>query len=156
MDLLAVDGAGAAVTPIHSSRRQGSSFEYGSAFSRAMSVRIGGLDTVYVSGTASIDTSGATVHVGDPEAQISETLECISALLAPRGGGLEDIHLATVFCKTPAILDAYGKVARLQEIPAFPFVPVAADVCRPELLVEIEAIAVIPPPRAGSSEGTTP
>jgi len=162
MDLLAVDGAGAVATPIHASSRQGRSFDYGSAFSRAMSLRIGGLDTVFVSGTASIDTQGATVHLDDPEAQILETLLCVSALLEPRGIGLKDVHLATVFCKTPEILQTYRQVVRLLGMPPLPIVPVVADICRPELLVEIEAIAVVPPPpiarpneRAVPPEGRT-
>ncbi|MHC4597895.1 MAG: RidA family protein [Planctomycetota bacterium] len=144
IDVLATEGPGVVSIPLRNSSRQGSAADYGSSFSRAMSVQVGGLDLVFVSGTASIDPSGATIHVGDPEAQILETLKCIADLLESRDAGLADISLATVFGKTPEILHAYPRVVREGGLPDFPAVPVVADVCRDELLVEIEALAVVP------------
>lgn len=144
MDLLAADGAGAALTPVHTSNRQGRSFDYGSAFSRAMNLRLGGLDTILVSGTASIDTSGNTLHLDNPEAQIRETLDCIFALLESQGGNPQDIVQATLFCKDPDFLSVYRRVIERDPAPIHPVVPVLADICRPDLLVEIEAIAVVP------------
>ncbi len=144
MDVLAVDGPGLVASPLSQSSRQGSAADYGSSFSRAMSVRAGGVELILVSGTASIDPSGATVHLGDIRAQIVETLRCILDLLEGRGAGLKDIHLATVFGKTPAILEAFPEVVRAEGLDGFPFVPVVADVCRDELLVEIEALACVP------------
>lgn len=149
MDLLAVEGPGAVRTPIHATSRQEPAFLYGSAFSRGMSLEAGGLELVFVSGTASIDRSGATVHRGDPAAQIEETLLCVEAVLAARGRSLDDVGLATLFCKTPEVLRAYREVApRFGDLPV---VPVLADVCRPELLVEIEAFAVVPAHEEGIS-----
>ncbi|MHC5037594.1 MAG: RidA family protein [Planctomycetota bacterium] len=156
MDLLAVDGPGVVSVPLRRSNRQGSAADYGSSFSRAMSVQVGGLDLIFVSGTASIDPSGASIHIGDPEGQIHETLQCISDLLASRGAGLKDILLATVFGKTPEILLAYPQVVQAGGLPDFPFVPVVADVCRDELLVEIEAVAVVPLQEEPRSDRSTP
>lgn len=146
MDLLAVDGPGVETVPLTSSNRQGSAAEYGSSFARAMSLKVGGHEFVFVSGTASIDPSGASVHLGDPRAQIRETRRCIADLLEDRGAGLEDIHLATLFGKTPEVLSAYREVVPSGTPADFPVVPVVADVCRDELLVEIEALAVVPQP----------
>ncbi|MHC4779353.1 MAG: RidA family protein [Planctomycetota bacterium] len=144
MDVLATEGSGVISSPLRKSSRQGSAADYGSSFSRAMSVQVGGLDMIFVSGTASIDPSGASIHIGDAEAQILETLKCISDLLGIRGATLKDIHLATLFGKTQEVLDMYPRVARDGGMEGFPAVPVVADVCRDDLLVEIEALATVP------------
>lgn len=147
MDLLALEAepdAGVDVQPLERTGRQESAFDYGSAFSRAVSMEVGGGQTVYVSGTASIDAAGNTLYVGNPEAQILETLLNVAALLHSRGGGLSDICTATLFCKNAEVLSHYHRVTRLLGMPDLPVVPVIADVCRHELLVEIEAIAALP------------
>jgi len=83
------------------------------------------------------------VHCGDREAQCLETLLSIAALLEERGGGLKDISSATLFCKDARVYDAFEGATRLLGVPPFPKVAVLADVCRPDLLVEIEAVALV-------------
>jgi enamine deaminase RidA (YjgF/YER057c/UK114 family) len=147
MDVLAIQadpGAHVPMAPILHSERQGRAFSYGSAFSRAMRVGLGEQETIYVSGTASIDPSGKSRFLDEPDAQILETLLSVSALLQERGGSLEDICQATLFCKRPEYLQVYEQVTRLLGISKLPIVPVVADVCRADLLVELEAIAVVP------------
>lgn len=156
MDVLATDGPGVISVPVRKSNRQGSAADYGSSFSRAMSVQVGGLDMIFVSGTASIDPSGASVHIGDTKAQITETLNCISDLLDSRGATLKDICLATLFGKTQEILNDCRPILGAGKKYDFPVVPVVAYVCRDDLLVEIEALAVIPlkedmPPEGSAS-----
>jgi enamine deaminase RidA (YjgF/YER057c/UK114 family) len=146
MDVLALDSNGphrAAALPIRRSPRQDSSFNYGSAFSRGMVLGIEGRRTVHVSGTASINAAGASVHVGDAEMQSVETLLCLAAILEEQGGGLANIASATLFCKDRAAGEAWRRMSRLLQVPAFPKVCVLADVCRPDLLVEMEAVAII-------------
>jgi len=146
MDLLALQSDApecAAARPIRRSPRQDASFNYGSAFSRGMALEIEGRRTVHVSGTASINSAGASVHVGDAEMQSLETLLCIAAILEEQGGGLENITSATLFCKTPAAREAWTRVTRLLRVPSFPKICVLADVCRDDLLVEMEAVATI-------------
>lgn len=146
MDVLALetDGPGsAAAVPIIHSPRQGSSFNYGSAFSRGMTFQIEGQRTVHISGTASINPAGESVHVGDAEMQSLETLMCIAAILAEQGGSLQDVTSATLYCKDRNAWDAWNRVTRLLQIPAFPKICVLADVCRHDLLVEMEAVATI-------------
>jgi enamine deaminase RidA (YjgF/YER057c/UK114 family) len=133
----------ATATPVRKSARQGSSFNYGSAFSRGMVLDIEGRRTVHVSGTASINTAGASTHVGDAEHQSLETLLSIAAILEEQGGGLQNITSATLFCKNRAAWEAWERVTRLLRVPEFPKVCVQADVCRHDLLVEMEAVAVI-------------
>jgi enamine deaminase RidA (YjgF/YER057c/UK114 family) len=146
MDLLALESTvpGAATArPLLRSARQGESIAYGSAFSRGMTLAIEGRRTVHVSGTASIDAGGRTVHVDDREGQALETLLCVGSLLEEAGGGLGSIVSSTLFCKDREALEAFRRVTRLLRVPAFPVVPVLADVCRPDLLVELEAVAVV-------------
>ncbi|MEE9601814.1 MAG: RidA family protein, partial [Thermoguttaceae bacterium] len=146
MDLLAIDSQKPGAVDIELIRhtsRQHQAFSYGSAFSRGVSLEMEGRKTVFVSGTASINTAGQTVHWDDAEAQCIETLLNIAALLEDHGGGLENICSAVVFCKNQEVFDAYQRVACLLGIPHFPTVYVLADVCRSELLVEIEPVAII-------------
>jgi enamine deaminase RidA (YjgF/YER057c/UK114 family) len=118
-------------------------------FARAMAVVAGRHATTFVSGTASI-TASETQHVDDVEGQTRQTLSNIEALVAEHnfrqhgiaglGATLEDLVLARVYVKRP---EDYAKIravckARLGQMPV---IYTIADVCRPELLVEIEAIA---------------
>jgi len=146
MDVLAFDSDGpamAAATPITTSARQHQSFKYGSAFSRGMVFDIEGRKTVHVSGTASINPAGTSVHVGDAEMQSLETLLCIAAILEDQGGSLANLTSATLFCKDRAAFEAWERVARMLRVPAIPKISVLADVCRHDLLVEMEAVATI-------------
>jgi enamine deaminase RidA (YjgF/YER057c/UK114 family) len=146
MDVLALDSQGpayAAAVPICRSPRQDASFNYGSAFSRGMAFEIEGRRTVHISGTASINPAGKSIHVGNAELQSLETLLCIAAILEEQGGGLANITSATLFCKNRAAGEAWNRVSQLLRIPAFPKICVLADVCRHDLLVELETVATI-------------
>ncbi len=129
--------------PIRCSPRQDQSFNYGSAFSRGMIFNIEGKKTVHISGTASINPAGASTHLGDAESQSLETLMSIAAILEAQGGSLRNITSATLFCKDQAAWEAWQRVTRLLQVPDFPKVCVLADVCRDDLLVEMESVAVI-------------
>ena len=146
VDVLALKRSATATVvaePIQCSPRQDQSFNYGSAFSRGMTFDIEGKKTVHISGTASINTAGASTHIGDAECQSLETLMSIAAILEAQGGSLRNITSATLFCKDKAAWEAWKRVTRLLQIPDFPMVCVLADVCRDDLLVEMESVAVI-------------
>jgi len=146
MDALALESDGpecARALPIRRSPRQDSSFNYGSSFSRGMALEVEGRRTVHISGTASINAAGASTHIGDAEHQSLDTLMSIAAILAEQGGGLENITSATLFCRDRGAWEAWERATRLLGVPAIPKVCVLADVCRRDLLVEMEAVAVI-------------
>lgn len=146
VDVLALKRHGAAgvvAEPIRCSPRQDQSFNYGSAFSRGMIFEIEGKKTLHISGTASINTAGASTHLGDAECQSLETLMSIAAILEAQGGSLHNITSATLFCKNQEAWAAWQRVTRLLQVPDFPKVCVLADVCRDDLLVEMESVAVI-------------
>lgn len=117
---------------------------YGADFVRGMKMVEANKIALHVSGTASIDEAGSTVHVGDFEAQADRMLVNIAALLQKQGASFDDVVSAITYLKHPA--DA----ARLREklndagFEGFPIVEVEAPVCRPELLCETEALAVLP------------
>jgi enamine deaminase RidA (YjgF/YER057c/UK114 family) len=98
---------------------------------------------VHVSGTASINAAGASTHPGDAEHQSLDTLMNVAAILNGQGGGLQHITSATLFCRDHGAWEAWERASKLLGVPAFPKVCVLADVCRHDLLVEMEAVAVI-------------
>ena len=147
MDVLAVQTEGrrpAVVDWICRSGRQGPATAYGSAFSRAVALRAGRLRTIHVSGTASIDAAGNSVAVGDPEGQSLQTLRSVGALLASRGAGWKDVCASVLFCKDRRAGEAFFRMRRRLRLPDWPVIALLADVCRPELQVELEAVALLP------------
>jgi chorismate lyase / 3-hydroxybenzoate synthase len=99
---------------------------------------------LFVSGTASI-VGCETMHHGDVDAQTRETLANIEALLreANRMVGSARYSLDglkfKVYVRQPRDLDAIKSALAERLGAAAPIVYLRADVCREELLVEIEA-----------------
>ncbi len=144
MGLLAVSrlNGGKTVVETVESPRQCEAIAYGSAFSRAVELRDESLSRMFVSGTASIDNAGATVHAGDIEKQTAQTLGVIRDLLGARSHTMHDVAHATVFLKKPEFLPAFRRVAAEQGLDWACTVETIADVCRDDLLVEIEALSL--------------
>ena len=138
MDVLAVrpeKGDGRAFELIRRSSRQGPAPSYGSAFSRGAAIADGPRQTIHVSGTASIDASGRSIGIGDPEHQGRQMLLSVAALLQERGAGLKDVCTSVLFCKDRRSYDGFLRVRRRLRLPALPVIALLADVCRPELLI---------------------
>ena len=74
-------------------------YDYGSAFSRGMRIDLNGVTILLISGTASIDEHGRTVHVGDFRAQLQRTFENIGKLLAAEGATWHDIVRTTCYLR---------------------------------------------------------
>ena len=145
MDVFAVHrspGSSIHIRPIYGSKQR-SPYRYGSAFSRAVVVEEPSRKMIMVSGTASIDEYGNSVFLDDPEAQIRNTMNVVSSLIAKEGATLQDICEATLFFKRSEDISFYQKVAEQIGIANLPSVSVVADVCRPELLFEIDAAFII-------------
>jgi len=123
--------------------KQNEATEYGSAFARGLSLRLKSASYVFVSGTASIDDSGASVYVGDFEAQTRCTLDAVKSLLNAGGASPRDICQGTAFLKRAEDLDAYRRIAAEQGFGSLPIVCMVADVCRDELLFELDATAIV-------------
>ena len=118
-------------------------------FSRALALTCGAYTTIFISGTASI-TNSETQHIGDIAAQTNETLDNIAALINEEnlsrhglpglGTSLDGIALARVYVKRK---EDYPKAREICEkrLGELPIIYALADVCRPDLLVEIEGMA---------------
>ncbi len=116
--------------------------EYGSSFSRGLSVTTDCCRYFFVSGTASIDEHGNTVHPGDFDRQARRTLDNIESLLASGGATFEDIRQASAFVKKPGDVGRLRRILKLRGLDNLPLVCTIEDVCRDELLVELDATAV--------------
>jgi enamine deaminase RidA (YjgF/YER057c/UK114 family) len=136
--------------------RQTAAYDYSTAysprspkFSRAMALSCGEYASIFISGTASI-TDSETRHVGDAAAQTHETLDNIAALISEDnlarhgmpglGATLESIGLVRVYVKRQEDYVAI-RAACEQRLGELPTIYAIADVCRPDLLVEIEGLA---------------
>jgi enamine deaminase RidA (YjgF/YER057c/UK114 family) len=149
------DRAGVVITPLENPR-QTPAFDYPSAyspkspqFSRAMALSCGQYATIFISGTASI-TQSETQHVGDAAAQTRETLANIEALISRKnlarhglpghGATLDGLGFVRVYIKRREDYEAVRAVCQSQ-LGDLPTIYAIADVCRPDLLVEIEGMA---------------
>jgi enamine deaminase RidA (YjgF/YER057c/UK114 family) len=123
--------------------KQKSPYRYKSAFSRATTIYDKDIKQVLVSGTAAIDDKGISLHRNDTRAQIIKTVEVIENLVKDEGATMDDIYEATVFLKKAEDLPVYQKVAEEIGLTEFPQVIMVADVCRDELLFEMDASVAI-------------
>jgi len=145
LDLLAVVGPSGAQPPVRhlSSPGQPEALVYGSAFSRGALIEEPEVSLVQVSGTAAIDAQGQSLCTNDIRAQIDCTFEKIELLLGQGGGTLADVAAASVFLKHPEHARVYYEQAAARGLQNIPAVVMVADVCRAELLFEMDAEARI-------------
>jgi 2-iminobutanoate/2-iminopropanoate deaminase len=119
-----------------------------SSFARGMRIDLNGLTILLISGTASIDEHGVSVHIGDFRAQLRRTYDNITGLLASEGCTWHDIVRTTCYLRDiDRDYDAFNEERTrffaeqgLDPLPAS--TGIQAHLCRPELLIEIEAIAM--------------
>lgn len=125
-------------------------YEYAkpSSFSRGIRVDLNGLVILFISGTASIDENGKSVHIGDFRAQMRRTLYNITKLLESEGATWKDVVRTTCYLRDierdyEAFNEERTNFYREQGLDPLPAsTGIQAILCRPELLIEIEAIAM--------------
>jgi enamine deaminase RidA (YjgF/YER057c/UK114 family) len=125
-----------------------------------MRIDLNGLVILLISGTASINERGESVHIGDFRAQLRRTFSNITGLLASEGATWHDIVRTTCYLRD---IDrdynvfneertAFFKEQGLDPLPAS--TGIQAHLCRPELLVEIEAIAMFRTEKVAAPAGS--
>jgi 2-iminobutanoate/2-iminopropanoate deaminase len=119
-----------------------------SSFSRGLRLDIKGVTILLISGTASINEEGQTIHQGDFRAQTLRTYQNITALLAAEGATWKDIVRTTCYLRDierdyeafNEVRTQFFKEQGLDPLPAS--TGIQAILCRPDLLVEMEAMAI--------------
>ncbi len=125
-------------------------YERPASFSRGMRVELPGATMLFLSGTASVDEHGATVHPGDFAAQCLRTYRNLTRLLAAEGASWRDVVRTTCYLRDierdyaafNEIRTSFMTAIGLDPLPAS--TGIQARLCRSDLLVEIEAIAIVP------------
>ena len=128
--------------------------QYGADFVRGMKMVETNKIALHVSGTASIDEHGRTAHTGDFEAQADRMLLNIAALLDGQDASFGDVVSAITYLKHPADAERLRVKLREAGFEGFPHALVAAHICRPDLLCETEALAVLPKAAAALPGGS--
>jgi enamine deaminase RidA (YjgF/YER057c/UK114 family) len=138
LDVMAVIGGSGKVEYHAGAGNQRSAYNYGSAFSRVARSRLPAGDAVFVSGTADIDPQGHSCHLGDAAGQILDTVENVRAVLRDMQCREDEVVQAIAYCKTPDVERVWNQARASLH---WPVITVLADVCRDELLFELEATA---------------
>ncbi|MGD0249251.1 MAG: Rid family hydrolase [Candidatus Limnocylindrales bacterium] len=119
-----------------------------SSFSRGLRIELGHVVILFISGTASVDEAGRSLHIGDIRAQCQRTYLNITKLLESEGATWKDVVRTTCYLRDiDRDYDAFNEERTTfysqQELNPLPAsTGIQAKLCRPELLVEIEAIAM--------------
>jgi enamine deaminase RidA (YjgF/YER057c/UK114 family) len=119
-----------------------------SSFSRGLRIDIKGVSILLISGTASVDEHGRTVHEGDFRAQTWRTYQNITALLESEGSSGKDVVRTTCYFRDierdcaafNEIRTEFFQQQGLHPLPAS--TGIQAILCWPDFLVEIEATAI--------------
>lgn len=120
-----------------------------SSFSRGLRLDLGAVSILLISGTASVGPNGETLHPGDFRAQAHRTFENIARLLASEGATWKDVVRTTCYLQDidrdyAAFNEARAAFYREQALDPLPASTcIQARLCRPDLLVEVEAIALL-------------
>jgi 2-iminobutanoate/2-iminopropanoate deaminase len=123
-------------------------YAHPSSFSRGIRLDLGNVTVLLISGTASVGPDGQTLHVGDFRAQTRQTYANITGLLESEGASWKDVVRTTCYLRDierdyAAFNEertAFYAAQGLDPLPAS--TGIQAILCRPDLLVEIEAIAI--------------
>ena len=123
------------------------------SFTRGMRVELDNCVMLFISGTASVSEEGTGLYPGDVRAQTRRTFDNITGLLESEGADWHDIIRTTCYLADFRYYDEFNEVRntfyveqKLDPLPASTCIE--ARICWPELLVEIEAIAMMPKDRA--------
>lgn len=119
---------------------EGDSYLFKPTFSRALSIEADNHIEIQLSGTASVDQNGETVFKDDPYKQIQKTLTNIESMLSVHELTFEDFVQSTCFFKSDEYYTVFKQVMKEMDIPHFSSTFVIGDICRQDLLCEIDGV----------------
>lgn len=111
-------------------------YRYGSAFSRAIEIADSDSHFLSISGTASIEPGGKTVHVDDVAKQMELTLKVVEAILTQQNMSWGDALKAIAYFRHAKDIPLWYQLTG--PVASIPVVVTQCDVCRDDLLFEIE------------------
>jgi enamine deaminase RidA (YjgF/YER057c/UK114 family) len=120
---------------------QSSAMDYKSSFSRGIKLLGPDHHRLSISGTASIDKAGETVFVGNTPAQVDLTMRVVKGILNDAGMDWSDTVSSLVYFKHRKDFGLFDDYCRDHGIK-LPHIKLHADVCRDDLLFELELEAV--------------
>jgi len=141
-----------AKTPIENHECLNEAYDYGKkvSFSRGMRVELDNCVMLFISGTASVNEDGESIHPGDLSAQARRMFENIKGLLEAEGADWHDVVRTTCYLRDierdydlfNEVRTSFMNTIGLDPLPAS--TGIQARICRSDLLVEIEAMAIVP------------
>jgi enamine deaminase RidA (YjgF/YER057c/UK114 family) len=141
-------------TPIENHQVLNEAYDYEQkvSFTRGMRVELDNCVMLFISGTASVDEHGRSIHPGDLKAQARRMFLNIKALLESEGADWHDVIRTTCYLADFRNYDEFNEVRNVfyeaEELDPLPASTcIEARICRPDLLCETEAIAMIPKDR---------
>ena len=142
MDALSISGlAKEQIISMEASGYLCPAINYGITFERGTRVCYGDRSHLFISGTASIDNKGNTIHIGNTEKQTLQTLENIGALLRRQGADFNNVAYFIAYLRNSADKNIVKQILSGLTENEVPTIFVEGAVCRPDWLVEIECIA---------------
>ena len=112
--------------------------DYRSSFSRAVEIDRDGHRELYVSGTASIEPGGQTVYLEDVHRQIGLSMDVVAAILESRNMTWHDCTRAIAYNTDKNNSSNFREYLRERGLERLPVTLMHADICRSDLLFEIE------------------
>lgn len=118
--------------------------EYKSSFSRAVEIVMHSSKRLLISGTASISSSGLTLHKNNIIKQIEHTMEVVKSIMLTEDYKWDNTVRAIAYFKYPGDQKYFFDYCSKNNIDCSFILTVGGTVCRDELLFEIELDAVKP------------
>lgn len=115
--------------------------KYGSSFSRAAEISRPGWSWLTVSGSSSIGPDGQSLHAGDADAQVRLTMDVVAAILSARNLDWRSVWRGAAYLKHPSVEPALDRWLKARGLNALPLTRAVCEICRDELLFEIEVDA---------------
>ncbi|MEE4114994.1 MAG: RidA family protein [Marinilabiliaceae bacterium] len=121
-----------------SSPLQCEALDYKSSFSRAIRLKSKEYKKLMISGTAAILPGGETAHIGEMKKQVEMTFRVLKAILNKEGMDFQDVSRAIAYFPDSTTKNVLIDCCRQNKLNADTVLMVEADICREDLLFEME------------------